>query len=84
MAKQVKAVKTTKKVPVKTPVHHTSTISVPGLLGLALLLALLCLLPWLGGLDGSRSFHALQMSIALLLALGGGICLGLQLSTHKK
>ena len=62
----------------------TSGIDVPALLGLALLLGLLCILPWLSQQDGSSAFRALQVSVALLLALGGGVCLGYQIASKKK
>ncbi len=62
----------------------TSGIEVPALLALALLLGLLCILPWLSQQDGTQSFQALQVSIALLLALGGGVCLGYQFARDKK
>jgi UDP-N-acetylmuramyl pentapeptide phosphotransferase/UDP-N-acetylglucosamine-1-phosphate transferase len=75
VVKATKAVKAAKKV---------EKIEIPGLIGLAFLLGLLCLLPWVSGLNGGRSFHALQVSLALILALAGGICLGLQIAANKK
>jgi glucose dehydrogenase len=74
--------KTTKKSVKKVQV--TSGLSVPSLLGLALLLGLLCILPWVSRQNGSDSLRALQVSLALLLALGGGICLGLQIAANRK
>ena len=76
MAKKVK--KSIKKVKV------TSGFSVPSLLGLALLLGLLCILPWASTQGGSAAAQALQLSLALLLALAGGLCLGLQIASNRK
>jgi hypothetical protein len=76
MAKAVKkSVKTTK---VK------GDFTMPGLLGLAVLLGLLAILPWATSLDGSSSLHALQLALALLLALVGGFLLGLQVASTRK
>ena len=61
-----------------------SGFTVPQLLGLAILLGLLCVLPWATNLDGSDNVHALQLVLALLLALAGGFCLGLQVASRKK
>jgi hypothetical protein len=74
--------KTTKKTAKKVSVH--SSLSVPSLLSLAFLLGLLCILPWVSSQDGSNSFRALQVSLALLLALAGGVCLGLQIASTKQ
>ena len=60
-----------------------SGFSVPSLLALAFLLALLCLLPWVSQQNGSDAFRALQVSLALLLALAGGFFLGLQVGSKK-
>lgn len=76
MAKAIK--KSTRKSKVE------SGFSVPSLLSLAFLLGLLCILPWVSMQDGSTSFRALQVSLALLLALAGGICLGIQIASSKK
>ena len=72
-----KAQKTSKKVKVE------SGFSIPSLLALAFLLALLCVLPWLSQQDGTSAFRALQVSVALLLALAGGFFLGLQVGSKK-
>lgn len=78
-----KAKKNTKSTS-KAKVHPHSSVDVPSLVGLALLLGLLCVLPWLSQQDGSSSFRALQVSVALLLALGGGACLGVVWAGKKK
>ena len=57
--------------------------SVPSLLCLAFLLGLLCILPWVSSQSGSDSLRALQLSVALLLALVGGFFLGLQVASKK-
>lgn len=75
---------TKKAKTVAAKLKPTSGIEVPALIGLALLLGLLCILPWLSQQDGSGAFRALQLSAALLLALGGGVCLGWLLAGKKK
>ncbi|MEJ0073213.1 MAG: hypothetical protein WDN27_04005 [Candidatus Saccharibacteria bacterium] len=70
MAKAVKKSKGASKL------KPTSGITVPSLLGLALLLGLLCVLPWVSNQSGSDSWRALQVCLALLLALTGGFCPG--------
>ncbi len=72
-----------KKVTAKSVKNKPNTIEVPGLLGLAFLLALLCILPWVSTQSGSDSSRALQVSL-VLLALTGGVFLGLQIASHKK
>ena len=74
--------KTTKKSSRKVKV--TSGFSMTSLLGLALLLGLLCVLPWASGLNGGVLVRTTQLSLALLLALGGGFCLGYQLAANRK
>jgi uncharacterized membrane protein len=63
---------------------QTDEFSISGLLSLALLLALLCILPWVSSRDGSDAMRALQLGLALLLALAGGVCLGVQIASRKK
>lgn len=87
MATAVKASKSVKPVKVikkssKNATSH-SYVQLPALLGLALLLGLLCILPWVSGQRGNDSFRALQISLALILALSGGVCLGLQIAANK-
>ena len=79
MAKTVKAAKKSSK---KQPAN--AAVEVPALLGLALLLGLLCLLPWVSGINGSDSLKALQLALAFVLALAGGFCLGLQVAATRK
>lgn len=65
--------------------QQLGSTQVPGMIGLAFLLGLLALLPWLGNhQNNSVAFSVVQISAALLLALGGGICLGLQLASNRR
>ena len=80
MAKTAKTLKTSSKTRKKTD----DSLQVPALIGLALLVTLLAILPWLSKQDGSAAFQALQAGIAILLAMSAGVCLGLQIATHKK
>ena len=75
--------KTVKKI-VKSAQKLDRSVQVPALLGLALLVLLLAILPWLSRQNGSAAFQALQISVAILLAMAGGVCVGVQIATTKK
>lgn len=77
-----KTAKTTKKSVRKVSLE--SGFSVPGLLGLACLLVLLCIIPWVSVQERGTTFQVLQVALAILLALSAGICLGLQLAANRK